>query len=622
MKFRFALLIIVTTILSACNFTLAEDVTPPPGYIAPTPLPTLALSPERAPSIENGAAIYVEKCAPCHGETGLGDGPQGIQLGVTVPAFALPEVARPKSPAQWYTTVTRGVIERFMPPFVSLTDQERWDVVAYITTLHTTEEEIQKGRKIFEANCANCSTEYYENQSSMSTLSTVALARIIRLGNDEIPAFGENLSDDEMWAVAEYLRSLSFDASPLAQATAVPATQTPVAADAGTPSAEGTPIEGTQQAEVQNEAKPGFGSVSGIIENKTGGEIPSNLTVTLRGYEHDFQNPNTVEVLTLEDTVAVDGTFVFEEVELLEGRIFLAEVTYEGIGLTSDFAIVEAGQTTLTLPPLALYEVTDDTSKLAIDEAHIFLNVTSESAYEVLTLYTIRNSSESVVAVSMGNQQEIPFLKFPIGSEGIGYEAMQDSAPFVGTGDGFAMMPNEQPYGILAFSSIVRQKEISVIQPLVLPIASVSIFVPDGLEVEGDLLTKGTPQDIQGARYQMYTAVNLKAGDNLTFTVSGSPKAPSSADASNTPGVNSNLLIGAGGLGIALILVGAWMFLRDRNRLEEDDEDGDENEFESSEDVMDAIIALDDLHRAKKISDEAYQKRRAGLKEILKEMVV
>jgi hypothetical protein len=33
---------------------------------------------------------------------------------------------------------------------------------------------------------------------------------------------------------------------------------------------------------------------------------------------------------------------------------------------------------------------------------------------------------------------------------------------------------------------------------------------------------------------------------------------------------------------------------------------------------MDAIIALDDLHRAKKISEGAYQKRRTELKEILK----
>ena len=66
---------------------------------------------------------------------------------------------------------------------------------------------------------------------------------------------------------------------------------------------------------------------------------------------------------------------------------------------------------------------------------------------------------------------------------------------------------------------------------------------------------------------------------------------------------------------------GAWMFLRDRNKMKDDSEENNDIEFESSEDVMDAIIALDDLHRAKKISDEAYQKRRAELKDILKEIM-
>jgi hypothetical protein len=83
------------------------------------------------------------------------------------------------------------------------------------------------------------------------------------------------------------------------------------------------------------------------------------------------------------------------------------------------------------------------------------------------------------------------------------------------------------------------------------------------------------------------------------------------------------LLIGAGAFGVVLILAGVWMFLRDRNKLDEDEfEDGeeDENEFETAEEVMDAIIALDDLHRAKKIPDEAYQARRAELKERLKEL--
>lgn len=108
MKFRFAIITAITLTLSACNFTLAEDITPPPGYVPPTAMPTLGpLYPAQAPNTANGKLIYAEKCAPCHGETGMGDGKQGIQLGVTVPAFGLPDIARPASPAQWYETVTR-----------------------------------------------------------------------------------------------------------------------------------------------------------------------------------------------------------------------------------------------------------------------------------------------------------------------------------------------------------------------------------------------------------------------------------------------------------------------------------------------------------------------------------
>lgn len=628
MKLRIAILILLATLLSACNLTLAEDVTPPPGYIPPTPMPTLVLFPPQTPNVANGEAIYFEKCAACHGPTGLGDGPQGIQLGVTVPAFALPEIARPASPAAWYTIVTRGKIERFMPPFASLNDQERWDVVAYITSLHTSEEQIQKGKEIFEATCADCPTDFYRDPAKMSGLSMVGLARIVRLGNEEIPAFGENLSDEEMWAVADYLRSLSFDYAPPAALEPVTATETPVASEAGTPSAEGTPL-GTEQAEVTPEAAPvveGFGKVSGSIENRTGANLPANLPVTLRGYEHDFANPSagTQEVLTLEGTAASDGSFVFENVEMPENRIFLAEVTYGGIELGSEFAIVKAGQTSVELPPLTLYEVTDDTSLLTVDELNIFLSVENENAYQILGLYSFRNASGKIVAVPMGNQQEIPFLKFPVGAEGLGYEAMQDSARFIGTADGFAMPPNELPYGLLAFSSVARQKEFDIAQPLVLEVSQVRIFVPDGMQVEGDGISTDSAQNIQGMNYRAYQASGLKAGDTLTFTVSGAPK--DSAATASAASNNTTLLIGAGGLGIALILAGAWMYLRDRKRTEEgegdeEDDEDEENEFESSEDVMDAIIALDDLYRAKKISDEAYQKRRAELKDILKGMM-
>src|SRR5215217_9757899 len=212
MKLRHPVLVIIATIiLTACNFTLAEDVTPPPNYVPPTPAPTLGpLFPAQAPNTENGAAIFAEKCAACHGTTGLGDGPQGIQLGVTVPAFGLFEIARPAVLADWFTTVTRGRMDRFMPPFTSLTDQQRWDVVAYAMSLHTTEDQVAKGKQIFETNCADCSTDFFKDQKKMSALSEVDLARIVKQGSDSVPAFGAKLSDDDLWAVTAYLRILAF----------------------------------------------------------------------------------------------------------------------------------------------------------------------------------------------------------------------------------------------------------------------------------------------------------------------------------------------------------------------------------------------------------------------------
>src|SRR5512145_2425774 len=406
MKFRFAIIAGLTGLLTACNFTLAQDVTPPPGYVPPEPVATLGpLFPAQAPSTENGAAIYTEKCAACHGVTGLGDGEQGIQLNVTVPAFGLPEIARPASPAQWYTTVTRGNIERFMPPFVSLSDQERWDVVAYAMTLHMSEEELARGKELFETNCANCSTDFFTDQSKMAELSEVELARIIKEGNDQVPAFGATLSEADLWAVTAYLRTLSFDTAPLAaapasSATAEPASVTETPAEAGTPLAEGTPL-GTAVAQATDGptvvAKVGFGTVSGTVENKTGAALPSDLKVTLRGYEHGA-DPNTgaQEVFTQEGAVNEDGSFVFENVEIPASRIFLAELTYEGTTVQSGFAVVEEGATSVSLPPIKLYNKTEDISKLQVDEVRIFLEYGADNI-QVFNVYMIRNPSEEII---------------------------------------------------------------------------------------------------------------------------------------------------------------------------------------------------------------------------------
>ncbi len=617
MKLRHTIFIAtIALVLTACNFSLAQDVTPPPGYVAPTPVPTLGpLYPASAPDTANGAAIYVEKCAACHGNGGLGDGEQGKKLPVKVAPIGLPDFAQNAKPSDWFIQVTNGNLDRFMPPFASLNDQQRWDVVAYAFTLHTTSEQISTGKSLFESKCTDCAAKF-TNLEMMSALSEKDLIQIIKEGKDEIPAFGKDFSTDEVIAVAMYLRTLSF-ASILPTPTTAPATETPVNIGAGTPSAETTPVGGTQAA-VTSEAAPavGFGKVSGTVENQTGTDLPADVKVILSGFEHGADTTTAPqEVVTLEGNLNADGTFAFNNVEIPENRIYLAKIVINGLTYQSQFAVVKAGMTELTLTPIIVYATTEDISSLKIESLQMFFDFASQDVAQVFAVYSITNTGDKTVIVNMGDSQTVPFIAFPAGAEKLGYEAAQDSAPFVPTDNGFAMPPSTTPYGLIAFASLPKAKEMAISQPALLPINALSLFLPEGMEAKGDILTDGGIQKIQTTNFHVYTAEGLDKDKSFEFTLTGQPETTAvNPDVTQ----NKSLLIGVGAFGIVLILAGVWMFLRDRKRPEELDEEESDDEFDNSESIMDAIIALDDLHRDGKLPDAAYQERRSELKNALK----
>lgn len=153
MKSRFIIFAMpLLFLLSSCS--LAEDITPPPGYQMPSPAPTLSLVfPATPPNLGSGAVIYAEECAPCHGESGLGDGPLAAKL-EKKPAN-LAGLAQTVKPAAWYAIVTEGRMQNFMPPFSNkLSDQQRWEVVAYTLLLSVTSDEIAAGQSSYETSCA------------------------------------------------------------------------------------------------------------------------------------------------------------------------------------------------------------------------------------------------------------------------------------------------------------------------------------------------------------------------------------------------------------------------------------------------------------------------------------
>ena len=108
-----ALLFATVTFISLLGDTvlIQAQPTPPPydpdNLQPPTELPIAAF----------GAAIYPENCAPCHGPTGLGDGPTAAELEVPPAAFADPALTWERAPAELFHVTKFGRIQNLMPPW-------------------------------------------------------------------------------------------------------------------------------------------------------------------------------------------------------------------------------------------------------------------------------------------------------------------------------------------------------------------------------------------------------------------------------------------------------------------------------------------------------------------------
>ncbi len=630
MKFRFALIMMLAAILLA-GCSLASDITPPPGYVPPTPMPTLGLLyPTAAPDIQDGAAIYSQNCAACHGNTGLGNGPQSQQLPVTVPALALLDTARSVSPAQWFTTVSQGNLQRFMPPWIgALSDQQRWDVVFYVLTLHAKPDQIAQGKSLFDAHCPDCASKF-SDMKTMAALSEDDIVAIIKKGQGDIPAFGAKFTDEQALDVAIYIRTLTFAVTPptatitaTPAATAVPPTTSGSASSPATTAtvaatASGSTPEATATAVMVSPTvtnAPGTGTVSGSIQMNNG-TLPSNLTVTLHGFDQSQSQATPQETVTLKATPAPDGTFKFDNVAMADNRLFTAEVDYKDVQYQSTPATATAGTSNLTLSPVKLYDTTTDINALSLEQIHLDFDFATQGQAQVYEIYAFTNPGDKSVLISTDGAT-IPFIKLPAGAQNVNYMADTSSSPFVGAGkNGIAAPPSQKPYAIIASFTMPYQGQLEIQQPLAIDSPSMVLLLPQGMKASGVQLTDNGLQTIQNNSYETYSASNLKAGDTVDFTITGSPPASTTTPANNSP---TWLFMAAGLLGLALIGIGAWFFVRDQRQASASDEE--EDKFESADEVMDAILALDDLHRAGKIQDDIYRMRRAELKEILKGMM-
>lgn len=621
---RLVPLLLLALLLVGCNVSLASDITPPPNYVAPSPVVEQSsvssgpLYPLVAPDPSKGAAIFAEKCAPCHGATGLGDGPRSAQLPTPPPALGDPSVARQAIPAEWYRIVTVGNLEKLMPPFSSLSDSERWDVVTYAFSLSVSPDQLVVAGEMYQVFCMACHGEQGSgdgpqsagNIQSFGDLERMAAQtqaqiydRITEGSGMSMPGYKKDMTDDQRWAMAAYVRQFAY------------------AGSAGQPAGVEASNDAAPTAAATDQAIAGLGKISGQLANGSGGDVPSGIEVFLHGFD---EMSNVISGTTMTEA---GGAFVFENVAMPEGRAFLATVQFDGATYGSDIVSVEPGMTNLVLP-ITVYNSTTDPSILVVDRLHLFFEFIDAQTIRVAELYIISNSTGKAV-VPKGEIEPSLTFAVPAGASNLQFQDGAMGERYVPTADGFGdlsiIAPGQSVYQVLFAYEMPYDRKLDLEHRLNLTTQAVVVMVPAGsIKVKADGLQESGTRDVQGMSFQQYSLSGLQAGETLKMNITGKPV---DASPSVTAGNSNELVIGLAALGLVLITAGGWFYLRNR-RPQDDDEFDDEDEtpvapaaVETPESLMDAILALDDLYAANQLPEEAYRQRRATLKARLKELV-
>jgi len=623
--------------ISGCSFSLAQDITPPPGYQQPvfqeTSEPASAF-PLAKPDPAAGESIYVEKCQPCHGETGLGDGDQSLNLPVKVSAIGTSEVANQSSPLKWYNTVLNGNLDNFMPPFSgSLSEEDIWDVLAYVYALRVSPDILAEGEKAFQNLCADCHGAQGKGDGVPGAADLTDPDKMVSLSGDDIilqiltgngnpdHVFADDLDAGAQVAVAAYVRSLVFgslEAGELVPPLIPEATQPPVVESTEEPSTggeetgEGEAVSTQESAgEEAAETPVSGGTVFGTVSNGSGSGLPAGMEVTLYGYDH-FN-----EVFDRTTQVDDSGHFEFEGVDLTEEFIFFTLVDYMDTTYSSEFHVAGPDETEVDLS-VVVYETTTDPSDLVVDRLHVFFTFPTPDTVQVIHSLSISNQGNKTVVPASEGEASVEFV-LPEGATNLAFEqgGGDIGQPYIATANGFGdpspIGPGTDVYQILYAYDLPYDRQMEWVQPFNMPTSLVVLFVPDSkLEVNSDQLQASGVQTFNDVDYRVYVSGEMAAEDELQLEISGRNPSAGSGLALSTN--TTSLVVGAFGLGLAAVGVWWWFRMdRDGERLSDSGE--------TAESIMDEIIALDEAYEAGEVEEAVYQARRSRLKARLRELV-
>ncbi|MCP5095906.1 MAG: cytochrome c [Chloroflexi bacterium] len=552
-------------------------------------LPSLSLSaqeqvvPTTVGDAERGLLLYQERCASCHGISGGGDGELAPQAINPPRVFNDPDFRYTAVPTLMFDTIVNGRIDAGMPPYGSetsnpLPDEAVWDLIAAVYSFSTPAESIGMGEALFAEYVNPDTTVDLTDLSLWATESNESM--VTYLSNLDFLVEGTEIGGVEWTALVDYARgSFSYTyADPFAAAV---------------------PIE--------------TAVIYGEVRNGTTDEIVEEGVATLRAFTMNLE-----ESMLITTTVETDGTFTFNLTDVPQEWIYLVSAEYAGFRFSSVPSLMDAATPELELP-VTVYEQSDNSVGVIIEQVHVILSFFEESV-EVVELYRFGNFANSIFIGETGTPEggTVQFM-VPAGAENVTFErslgSMENFAPAVeviptenGWADTLPLRPGTGVLDMLVTYVLPYDDELEIAHPLPYVVDAMTLILPDvGIEVEGGEWELQGQDEFANSQFLSYANMGADDADALSLTLTGTPTQIADHQGIIQPVRNesADLIVGGASLAVA---VGAAVYVMKTWR------DGDNTTTESPENLLAAIVALDDAYENGNIDVATYEAEREALK--------
>ncbi len=381
-----------------------------------------------------------------------------------------------------------------------------------------------------------------------------------------------------------------------------------------------TPVAAQEQ---QPTPEPILGVITGRVANLTAGAEPvAGIPVTL--YALIEMEP----VGHYTTTVESDGGFVFRNVAMVEGQVYVATLDFQHVTYGSRFVTLYNLGDSVHLD-VDVYQATNDPAILNVNRLHVIIEFDDQNIL-VTELYIIENLSDRVFSGATGNPSdgvvELPIPPGTVSSEmqrGMddGMAPALQGAIRTETGylDTFPVRPGAERQLMVTYA-LPYDGDVTISHHLPYRVESATLFLAGGdMAVDSpvfrpDSAAKG--RAAPGMPFDQYHAAELAAGETLSFRISGEPDLSGETGSRLNQPAASPLFAGAGDNAVTwtvggLAMAGAvavagfywrrWRADAGRVRTERDD-------------LLQAIVDLDAEHAAGEIPAARYDLERELLK--------